>query len=72
MSVSNDECPDPMADPDGYALWCELHACRTCEGTGDGEQDDNGLEHECRACGGTGIDPEYENVGSPDEWEGDW
>ncbi len=42
-------------DPfDEYALWCELHQCRTCEGTGE-VIDDHDNERTCPECDGTGI-----------------
>lgn len=52
--------PDPMADPEGYELWCELHACDVCGGTGEIEADDIEEWRTCRRCGGSGIDYEPE------------
>lgn len=43
----NDEAPDPMGDPEGYALWCELHPYPMCEGTGEVMGGDEGIEHTC-------------------------
>ncbi|MCO6436512.1 MAG: hypothetical protein J5J06_05445 [Phycisphaerae bacterium] len=55
------EAPDPIDDPEGYALWCEMHACRTCEGSGEVfcSDEDEGIDgmRDCYACGGSGIDP---------------
>ena len=59
-----------MADPDGYALWCELHACEACGGIGEGILEDEtpgewneetqsyGVHWVCAACGGSGITPD--------------
>ena len=51
----SDKVPDPLEDPEGYGLWCESHACETCDGEG-GWEDEAGRFHECRACGGSGLD----------------
>lgn len=70
------QSPDPMADPDGYALWQELHACTLCEGLGEDFHEDEfdpdsgeyGKPWVCGRCGGTGVEP---NVGwddDPNEW----
>lgn len=25
--MTSTDVPDPIGDPEGYALWCEMHAC---------------------------------------------
>lgn len=52
----NPDCPNPMEDPVGYHLWCEMMACEYCHGTGqvdDDRYDDR--EMDCPACNGSGI-----------------
>lgn len=61
--------PDPMHDPEGYALWCEMHACSVCQGTGEVDGDDD-LPRTCRRCDGSGIDLGPE--GEPSADEGDY
>ncbi len=51
------ECPDPMADYEGYCLWCEMHACTTCDGTGEIDGDEDDFPHTCQTCDGSGVDP---------------
>lgn len=48
--------PDPISDPDGYALWREAHPCTACDGTGEvaGDGDEPG---QCETCDGTGVNP---------------
>lgn len=60
-------CPDPTVDFEGYLLWGELHACRTCEGTGECTGDDD-IDRGCLACQGSGIDPEFWDQGA-DDWD---
>ena len=59
--------PDPMTDPEGYALWCELHACRTCEGTGEVHGGPYGEERTCGSCDGSGVEPSFEY--EPEEYD---
>lgn len=67
--------PDPMGDPKGYGLWCELNACPACEGVGEDWLEDEydidageyGKAWVCSLCGGTGIDPAAIDGGSDDE-----
>lgn len=48
-----------MPDSD-YELWCELHPCPECDGTGVEEDGEDGSQEECVYCGGIGIDPNEE------------
>lgn len=57
MKPTSDHAPNPMEDWVGYMLWCELHACHYCDGTGEVSGDYDGEERECRECDGSGIDP---------------
>lgn len=41
---------------DDYDLWCELHPCPNCSGTGDIPDDGYG-DRTCQHCDGSGIDP---------------
>jgi hypothetical protein len=49
-------CPTPLGDSDGYALWCELHACPYCDGVGE-DYDGEGRHWRCKHCAGTGLEP---------------
>lgn len=63
MSSTN-PCPDPIDDPEGYRLWCELHPCTTCYGTGEVPRDSNvtdDLTDDCPECEGTGLSEEGRN-----------
>lgn len=50
------ECPDPMVDPEGYALWCEMHACPTCDGLGEIQTEIDDVRRTCPRCDGCGQD----------------
>jgi len=50
--------PDPMDDPVGYGLWCELHACTYCDGIGDDYIEDDDSVWVCPHCNGTGLEPD--------------
>ena len=41
---------------DDYLIWCELHPCPRCGGSGEIE-DDLAIPHTCRWCDGVGLDP---------------
>lgn len=52
-------CPDPLGDPEGYALYQEMVACQLCDGLGEDWIEDESQPWVCPRCGGTGIDPCY-------------
>lgn len=61
-----DRCPDPMFDWEGYMIWCDTHACRTCEGAGEVIAGLSGQWlRECPFCEGSGVDPAFTAI--PDE-----
>lgn len=53
-------CPDPLDDPEGYGLWCEMAACTACDGLGEDDQCEDGGLWTCPRCEGSGIDPGFE------------
>lgn len=57
----SEQTPDPIGDPEGYALWCESQPeCPQCGGTGVTVLDDDS-ERECLRCDGCGfLTPEVE------------
>lgn len=68
--MTTSDAPDPLDDPEGYALYCEMHACRNCDGCGEVCCDeDEGIDgvHECHTCGGSGVDPSATAVPDYDE-----
>lgn len=54
------DAPDILTDPEGYALWCEMHACPNCDGTGEVEGDFEFTDSpvKCPVCDGSCIDPD--------------
>ena len=61
MNDLPDDCPSPLEDPEGYALWCELSACTVCDGVGEDCED--GEIWRCSHCDGTGIEPGADDAG---------